>query len=114
MEIDNVTKEAERVFDDRFSEESYSSHKQSFLCGFAEGVEYAQKELSQWNLPDEPPESFVHVLLKVKHQSKYYNGITYEIGIYRCKTHIYPGKIHYYQYHDMTASDEVIGWKPIF
>lgn len=110
MEIDNVTKEAEQVFDDRFSEESYSSHKQSFLCGFAEGVEFAQKELSEWHLPDEPPESFVDVLLKVR---KDYGGISYEIGIYRCRTHIYPGKIHYYQYHDMNINDEVIGWKPI-
>ena len=92
---------------------SWRIERPKIYTAFEKVAKSEREELLKWNSPDNPPKSFVDVLLKIKHKGEHHDSISYEIGIYRCRTHIYPGKIHYYQYHDMTPSDEVIGWRYI-
>ena len=113
MDIEQITKEAERIYEKNFRDEKFSSSKQPFICGFSEGVEFANRQLSEWKKPDDPPGVFVEVLLKVLHKDVVCPYITHELGFYRGGQHIYPGKTHYYEYHGMKPSDDVIGWKPI-
>lgn len=54
IEFEELYNESERIYKKDYSTGEYC-HEQSFKWGFQEGVNFAEKKLTEWHTPDEIP-----------------------------------------------------------